>query len=387
LAIHARTSSRCYSSLDEYTNILRATTAAFAASIGGADSMAVAPYDEVSSASSTQEARRIARGVQLLLAWESRVGAVQDPAAGARYVEGLTWQIASAAWELVRKIESKGGMYECLEEGFVQSLLAKRREERLAALACQKAVLVGVNQFASPMDCGKPETRDWETVAAELSAASQFRRESIEGGARGEILGLLADVASNFGPDAVETVMAAARQGATLGQISRALAHNGEPVHVDPLVIERPSRAFEDLKRRAAAYEARVGRRPAVFLACVGPVTQHKARADFSKGFFEVAGFEVLSEKAAQDGEQAGELAARSRADVAVLCSTDETYPVIVPAFVATLRSRVPGAIAVLAGYPKDQVEAHRKSGIDEFIHLRADLLSVLGGLFDRIGA
>ncbi len=66
--------------------------------------------------------------------------------------------------------------------------------------------------------------------------------------------------------------------------------------------------------------------------------------------------------------------------------STDDTYPELVPQLVPALKAAIPGVTVVLAGYPQDQVEAHKASGVDEFIHVRANLLSVLGGLQKKIG-
>jgi methylmalonyl-CoA mutase len=140
------------------------------------------------------------------------------------------------------------------------------------------------------------------------------------------------------------------------------------------------------LRLRAEAHAAGTGARPAVFLANVGPLAQHKARADFSAAFFQPGGFEVISGDGAGTPEAAAEAAAASGAPVAVLCSTDESYPALVGPFVNRLRELRPDAVTVLAGYPRDQLEAHRAAGIDEFIHLRADNLELLRRLFERMG-
>jgi len=84
-----------------YTNMVRATTMAMSAVLGGADRLSVRPYDagRESQAKYPQAfARRIARNVQHLLKMESSFDAVADPAAGSYYIETLTRQLAEKTW-------------------------------------------------------------------------------------------------------------------------------------------------------------------------------------------------------------------------------------------------------------------------------------------------
>ena len=61
----------------------------------------------------------------------------------------------------------------------------------------------------------------------------------------------------------------------------------------------------------------------------MGPIPQHKPRADFTLGFFEVAGFKVLSNTGFATSEEAAEAALASGAPIVVVCSTDATYPIV----------------------------------------------------------
>jgi len=133
-------------------------------------------------------------------------------------------------------------------------------------------------------------------------------------------------------------------------------------------------------------YVARTGQRPQVFLCNMVSLREHKARADFSRGFFAVGGYDLLSSQGFKTPEAAAEAFGKSHASVAVVCSTDENYPALVPALAAALKAQRPNAILVLAGFPQDQVEAHKKSGIDEFIHVRADAVELLTRLHQRLG-
>ena len=77
---------------------------------------------------------------------------------------------------------------------------------------------------------------------------------------------------------------------------------------------------------------------------------------------------------------------AQSQARIAVICSTDENYPSLVPALTAAIQARRPDALIVLAGYPQDHVEQFKAAGVDEFIHLRADAGDVLKSFLTRLG-
>jgi methylmalonyl-CoA mutase len=118
----------------------------------------------------------------------------------------------------------------------------------------------------------------------------------------------------------------------------------------------------------------------------MGSLKEHKARADFARGFFSVGGYEVLSPAGFQTPEDAATAFLKSKAPIAVICSTDEKYPALVPALTAEIRAHKPDALIVLAGYPPEQIEAHKKSGVDEFIHLRADTLEVLTKIHHQLG-
>jgi methylmalonyl-CoA mutase len=132
--------------------------------------------------------------------------------------------------------------------------------------------------------------------------------------------------------------------------------------------------------------DKRPGGPATIFLCNMGPLKEHKARADFSRGFFAVGGYEADSPAGFANPEDAVAAFLASGSEVAVICSTDDNYPALVPAIAADIRAKKPNAPILLAGYPQDQIETHRKSGVDEFIHLRADLLEVLLKLHAKLG-
>jgi methylmalonyl-CoA mutase len=137
--------------LDPYTNMLRTTTEAMSAIIGGCDSLSVLPFNEgfgkVNDFSS-----RIARNQQHILKDESYLDKVADISSGSYYIETLTDRLAEAAWEQFKVIESKGGFIKCIENGFIQDTISKDAELIVSQVEEGKMVLVGVNKFQNPKE-------------------------------------------------------------------------------------------------------------------------------------------------------------------------------------------------------------------------------------------
>ncbi|MEO6019812.1 MAG: methylmalonyl-CoA mutase subunit beta [Knoellia sp.] len=153
---HAVTAGRMFTRDDAWTNILRSTLATFGASLGGAEAVTVLPFDTVSGLP-TPFSRRIARNTQILLAEESNVARVTDPAGGSWYVEALTDEVAQAAWTAFQEIEAAGGMSDALANGIVAQRITAAVVERDSALATRATPITGVSTF--PLSGEKPLER------------------------------------------------------------------------------------------------------------------------------------------------------------------------------------------------------------------------------------
>ena len=135
------------SALSAHTNMLRATTEAMSAVMGGADSLTVHAYDAIFESDTHAEmGERIAKNVSILLKEESYLDKVQDPSAGSYYIENLTAALAQNAWNLFLTIEAKGGILPAFEEGFIQAEIEKSYQAKIAAFEADK-IMVGVNKF------------------------------------------------------------------------------------------------------------------------------------------------------------------------------------------------------------------------------------------------
>ena len=144
---HAVGSPAMLTRRDPYVNLLRGTVAGFAAGVGGADAVTVAPFD---AAIGTPEAfsRRIARNTQSLLVQEAHLARVIDPAGGSWLVETLTGELSVAAWAFFQEIEAAGGAVAALDAGLVAGRVGEVRERRRSDAARRAAPITGVSEFA-----------------------------------------------------------------------------------------------------------------------------------------------------------------------------------------------------------------------------------------------
>jgi methylmalonyl-CoA mutase len=169
----------------------------------------------------------------------------------------------------------------------------------------------------------------------------------------------------------------AAEQGASIGQLARALGFHAEPTMLPPLAPHPFAEPFEELRAASDAWQAAHGKRPRVFLANMGPVSHHTARATYSKNFFEAGGFEVIGNDGFRNADAAARAFADSGATVAVLCSSDKLYPEVVPQVAPKLKSAGARSV-VLAGNPGGNEAAWRAAGVDRFIFVKCDVLGTL---------
>ena len=139
--VHAFSSRRMMTRYDSWTNILRVTTAAFAAAIGGADAITTYPLTDALGLP-TPFARRVARNTQSVLLEECRLGHVADPAGGAWFVERLTRELAARAWSIMQQLEAATDPGATLAE-----LVTEMRTQRQRAIATRRETITGVTDF------------------------------------------------------------------------------------------------------------------------------------------------------------------------------------------------------------------------------------------------
>ncbi len=369
LKLHAATSSWTISKVDPWVNMLRGTAQAFSAVIGGVDSLDVVPFDSAVRVSD-EFARRIARNVQLILQGECALDKVVDPAGGSWYIENLTDQAARRAWEIFQSIEKEGGMVKALKAGSVQKMINDTVAKRYELVDQRRQTLVGVNRYVNLQEKALEPT-------VECSAKAPHKPAS--------------DIETPAVECTVDSVRVAAESGLSTCLIQKALCAQaeckcGEPLSVEPLPARRNSERFERLLDKALVYQTANGNRPTVFFANMGPLRQHKARADFSQDFLRSGGFETIYPAGFETPEAAAEAAVASGCKACVICSTDDTYPELVPAFTKAVKAAKPDMMVILAGYPTDYVESFKADGVDLFIHVKANCYETLETIQNHLG-
>ena len=310
MSIRARTSRWNMTVYDPMVNVLRATTEAMSAAIGGCDSITILPhewpYKEPEDASI-----RLARNLQLVLRDEAYLGRVSDPARGSYYVETLTDAIAKAAWSILQRVEAHGGYAKAIGDGSIESELGATALKERADLASRRRVLIGTNQY----------------------------------------------------PNATEHA-------------------------IDRLIDYQPLRLadrFEHMRLRTERHAKKTGVTPAVQLVKLGDLKMREARANFAQNFLGCAGFQIRSQSF-DSAESAADLISSTDTQAAVLCSGDGEYAAIVDAIFPALRECGWQGPVIVAGYPKESIEALESAGVAGFIHLRSPLLDTLSELQDRLG-
>jgi methylmalonyl-CoA mutase len=383
MSLHARTSAWNQTIYDPHVNLLRTTTEAFSSAVGGCDSLHISPFDELLRVPD-EFSRRIARNTHIVLREESHITRTVDPAGGSWFVENLTDSVGRKTWAIFQDIEKQGGMTKALEAGWPQARVADTAAKRAANIAKRKDIFVGTNMYSNLKETRiEPEPVDaWAVQTERTTDLNRFRAAANASQKQAALEAL-----TKAGPNSVDAAIQAALAGATLGDIAQAVRAGAKPgPTIHSIHAQRGAQAFEALRQAAENYVARIGQRPQVFLATMGPLAQHKGRADFSTAFLGVGGFETIQPAGFNTPDEAADAALASNAKAVVICSTDPTYPEIVPPLVQKLKQASPDLIVLLAGYPTDHVEAFKAAGVDDFIHLNANCQTLLSTLQKKMG-
>ena len=379
--IHARPALFFKTIYDPYVNMLRNTTEIFSGVVGGIDSFESAPFDEPIR-KGDEFSRRIARNIQIMLQEEFGLLQPIDPAGGSWAVETLTRQMKEKIWAQFQEIEKQGGIVAALRSGSLQEGIAKVLESRFKSADLRKDRIVGNNMYPNmtetlldprPEDTAALKEQRTKDIEAYLSDIDTVHRDEA-------LAAFKADGTLDHG---IEAALA----GATIAELMAAVTEGKGAEQIAAIAPHRWSERFETLRRRTEDYKAEKNDNVKIFLANMGPIPQHKARADFTTGFLQVGAFEVLTNDGFKTVEEAADAARASGADAVVICSTDATYPEIVPALAPKLHEVLPNARVFLAGAaPKDLLETYKEAGIDEYISVRANCYEVLESLQKKKG-
>ena len=316
LNLHVETAARMMSRRDPHVNLLRTTSAAFAAGIGGADSVSVLPFTHALGLPDGF-ARRMARNLQSLLLEESSLGRVRDATAGSGHVEALTHDLARAGWRIFQSVEAAGGMMAALQSGTVGGLIEEVRRARDHDIARRKIPLTGVSEF--------PNIHE---------APARVLDDSVPTGWKMTTSAPASDLAS-----------------------------------CEPLPQHRLSEGFEALRDTSDAHLEQTGARPTIFLAELGKPSDFTVRATWMTNLLASGGIDVVA--------GTPDALSSSKLKIACVCSSDEIYADQADAAVRSLADQGAQHI-MLAGQPGQLEERLNAAGVQRFVHAGQDVLTTL---------
>ena len=340
--IHSTTSAWNKTLFDPYVNLLRSTTEAMSAVIGGTQSLSILPFDTFYK-DPDEFSTRLARNQQIILKEEVYLDKVVDPSAGSYYIENLTQLIAEAAWKVFLQVEEKGGMVEAVKAGFVQEIIEKSAAQRLEDIANRRLIQLGTNQYPN--------------LNEEMLGQIHFAEEDEE---------LEEEIYADEDMEIED--------------------EDEAPSTYKKLVLFGGSDAFDQLRLATEQFVEEGNKKPAVFLFNIGNLAMRKARAMFTTNFFGCAGYEILDNSGFQTVDEGVEAAKASNAEIVVICSSDDEYATLGAEIATKLKAANKEIILVVAGYPKEILDTLKQAGVEEFIHVRSNLLQTLESFQEKLG-
>ncbi|MCB5250877.1 MAG: methylmalonyl-CoA mutase family protein, partial [Candidatus Cloacimonetes bacterium] len=319
---------------------------------------------------SDEFSRRIARNQHNVLLEEAHLDRVIDPAGGSWYVESLTNEICEKSWALFQEIDSKE-FIRLLQDETIQNEIENSHKFKLKNITNRKEALIGTSVFAN-LEEKKLETNDYDMQAIYNKIENGLVADSVE---------------IAFDKNIVANMRKELEKGVSVASIYKALWKDRiKDIEIKKVSKRRLAEQYETLRNASIEYQNKNGHLPQVFLAAMSPINVLKPRMDFSQGFFQPGGFAVNVSDYYDSIDKACKDAVASKSPVIVICATDDAYPELVPSMTQKLKKENSSLIVIVAGYPTDHIDKFKESGVDFFIHLKADTVQTLSDIMKKIG-
>ena len=355
LRTHTQTSGWSLTAQDPWNNVARTTLEAMAAAFGGTQSLHTNSMDEA-IALPTEASARVARNTQLFLQSEGGFTEAIDPWHGSRMMEDLTAQMRDAALELMREIESEGGMASAIEKGIPKLRIEAAAAEKQARIDRGEDRIIGVNLFQVD---GEEELDVLEIDQASVRTGQIARLQQVKS-ARNQsaVQTAIKNLTDGANADANLLALAveAARNRATLGEISDALeAAFGRYKPAVRKVSGIFSRAMEgqEAYREVIALTSRFneiqGRQPRILVAKMGQ-DGHDRGAKVVASSFADMGFDVDLGPLFQTPEEVVQQAIDNDVHVVGVSTLAAGHKTLVPVLINGLNERGRSDILVVVG-------------------------------------
>lgn len=373
LRTHCQTSGWSLTEQDPFNNITRTCIEAFAAVMGGTQSLHTNALDEA-IALPTDFSARIARNTQLFLQHETGVTNVVDPWAGSYYVETLTHNLVHRAWAHIQEIESLGGMAKALETGLPKMRIEESAARRQAHIDSGQEIIVGVNKYRLPTE--QPlEIREVDNTAvrqAQVARLEQLRRNRDNAQVEAA-LSALTQCATTKQGNLLDLAVQAARARATLGEISDALEqawgrHQAQTRSIAGVYSAEfgQNGSMDMVRQLIQAFAKTEGRRPRILVAKVGQDGHDRGVKVIATAFADL-GFDVDIGPLFQTPEEVARQAIENDVHIVGISSLAGGHKTLLPQIVQELESHGRGDMIVVIGgvIPAQDYEFLYQAGAD----------------------
>jgi methylmalonyl-CoA mutase len=375
LRTHCQTSGVSLTEQDPYNNIVRTAFEAMSAVLGGTQSLHTNSFDEA-LALPTEFSARLARNTQLILQHETGVTQVVDPLGGSYYVEALTHELATKAWQLLEEVEALGGMTKAVELGIPKMRIEEAAAQKQVRIDKGEDVIIAVNRFRLE----EQEKLDIRVVNTDKVRAGQVQRLQKTRATRNhdawsKSIAALELIARSGTGNLLEAAIAAARARASLGEISDALErgfggrHNAT-TRVISGVYENAygnDPEYQALQKRLAAFAGEKHRAPHVLVAKMGQDGHDRGAKVIATAFADLGFMVDVSDMFCTPSEVA-EKAVALNVDVIGVSSLAAGHLTLIPQLIDHLNTMKRSDIMVVAGgvIPEQDYLALREAGVSE---------------------
>jgi methylmalonyl-CoA mutase len=356
LRTHCQTSGWSLTEQDPFNNVARTCIEATAAIFGGTQSLHTNALDEA-IALPTDFSARIARNTQLYLQKETKITKTVDPWAGSYYVEKLTAEIAEKAWSHIEEVEALGGMTKAIESGIPKLRIEEAAARKQARIDSGQDTIVGVNKFRLEnedalhiLEVDNELVRDQQLERLNHTKA-QRHSENVKA-----ILEKLTKAAANGSENLLTLTIEAARNRATLGEISEALEkefgrHKAEIKTFSGVYSKelKNDASFEKAKKMGNHFAELEGRRPRIMIAKMGQDGHDRGAKVVATGYADL-GFDVDIGPLFQTADEVAKQAVENDVHILGVSSLAGSHKTLVPKVIEALKSYGREDIMVIVG-------------------------------------
>ena len=356
LRTHCQTSGWSLTEQDPFNNVARTCIEATAAAFGGTQSLHTNALDEA-IALPTDFSARIARNTQIYLQEETKITKTVDPWAGSYYVESLTNEIAQNAWKLIEEVEELGGMTKAIEAGIPKLRIEEAAARKQARIDSGQDIIVGINKYRlEKEDPLHILDVDNEMVRKQQVEQLQQIKATRDSNKVKEKLEKLVETAKTGQGNLLEIAIEAARNRATLGEISDALENvfgrykaqikSFSGVYSKEI---KDDSSFEKAKLMADEFAKQEGRRPRIMIAKMGQDGHDRGAKVVATGYADV-GFDVDIGPLFQTPAEAAKQAIENDVHILGVSSLAAGHKTLVPQVIEELKKYGREDIMVVVG-------------------------------------